>query len=60
MSASNTFYTPSGQASFNCGRASLSLSDWQKLGYDLGSAVASNITTAQIVELAHSVLDWPQ
>lgn len=50
MTANNKFYAPEKDVYFKCGSKQFSLSDYQKLGYDIGSTVEGMVDTDTIIK----------
>ena len=56
FSANNTFYAPKAFVYFHCGGKNLTLSEWQALGYDLGSTVTDLVDTATVIQWGKNLL----
>ena len=52
----NTYFTADGEMTVKCGDKVLSLKEFQKLGYDIGTNVRQDADITRILAHAHSLL----
>jgi len=56
LPVSNVFHTDNGNVTIKCGGKSLSLTEWQGLGMDVGSVVRGPANASHIVAMASALL----
>lgn len=56
LTANNSFFIPGKEISFKCGGKTMSLSDFQLLGYDVGSHVYGELDIESILKMGKDIL----
>lgn len=57
FTARNKFYTPNANVIFKCASHTWTLSEYQKIGFDLGTTVSKLVDTKQIIQWGKDVLN---